>query len=153
MPKFLNKLSHHNIPIQNRCGAPLVALPTAIIHLPSYPRSSGGARWAIRGSRPWVLAPAPTHPAAAAAPGKHSAESNGRGQKVAPVKLCHCCRHAVYNYGDTSFGGAPVLMGNNNAMLDNAIGRVDAIVDGPNSGDPGPVLEQYSYLGLLLIRT
>ncbi len=56
-----------------------------------------------------------------------------------------------YNYGDTNFAGTPVLMSNNNAMLDNAIGRVDAIVDGPNSGDPGTVLEQYSYLGLSTI--
>ncbi len=48
-----------------------------------------------------------------------------------------------YNYGDT--GG--VLMGNSNAMLDNAIGRLDGIVDGANSGDAGQVLEQYSYLG------
>ena len=52
-----------------------------------------------------------------------------------------------YNYGDT--GG--VLMGNSNAMLDNAIGRLDGIVDGTNSGDVGQVLEQYSYLGLSTI--
>ena len=52
-----------------------------------------------------------------------------------------------YNYGDT--GG--VLMGNSNAMLDNAIGRLDGIVDGANSGDAGTVLEQYSYLGLSTI--
>jgi hypothetical protein len=52
-----------------------------------------------------------------------------------------------YNYGDT--GG--VLMGNSNAMLDNAIGRLDGIVDGTNSGDAGQVLEQYSYLGLSTI--
>ncbi len=52
-----------------------------------------------------------------------------------------------YNYGDT--GG--VLMGNSNAMLDNAIGRLDGIVDGANSGDVGTVLEQYSYLGLSTI--
>ncbi len=56
-----------------------------------------------------------------------------------------------YNYGDTNFGAGAVLMSNHNAMLDNAIGRVDAIVDGPNSGDPGTVLEQYSYLGLSTI--
>ena len=36
-------------------------------------------------------------------------------------------------------------------MLDNAIGRLDAIVDGTNSGDVGTVLEQYSYLGLSTI--
>ncbi len=42
-------------------------------------------------------------------------------------------------------------MGNSNAMLDNAIGRLDAIVDGANSGDAGQVLEQYSYLGLSTI--
>ncbi len=52
-----------------------------------------------------------------------------------------------YNYGDT--GG--VLMSNSNAMLDNAIGRLDGIVDGANSGDAGTVLEQYSYLGLSTI--
>ncbi len=52
-----------------------------------------------------------------------------------------------YNYGDT--GG--VLMSNSNAMLDNAIGRLDGIVDGANSGDVGTVLEQYSYLGLSTI--
>jgi RHS repeat-associated protein len=52
-----------------------------------------------------------------------------------------------YNYGDT--GG--VLMSNSNAMLDNAIGRLDGIVDGANSGDAGQVLEQYSYLGLSTI--
>ena len=52
-----------------------------------------------------------------------------------------------YNYGDT--GG--VRMSNSNAMLDNAIGRLDAIVDGTNSGDAGQVLEQYSYLGLSTI--
>ncbi len=52
-----------------------------------------------------------------------------------------------YNYGDT--GG--VLMNNNNAMLDQAIGRLDGIVDGANSGDAGTVLEQYSYLGLSTI--
>ncbi len=56
-----------------------------------------------------------------------------------------------YNYGDTNFNGVAVLMSNPNALLDNAIGRVDAIVDGPNSGDPGQVLEQYSYLGLSTI--
>jgi RHS repeat-associated protein len=40
---------------------------------------------------------------------------------------------------------------NTNAALDNAIGRLDAIVDGANSGDVGTVLEQYSYLGLSTI--
>ncbi len=42
-----------------------------------------------------------------------------------------------YNYSGT----------NQNSALDNAIGRLDSISDGTNSGDPGQVLEQYSYLG------
>ena len=46
-----------------------------------------------------------------------------------------------YNYSGTNL----------NSALDNAIGRLDAIVDGPNSGDAGQVLEQYSYLGLSTI--
>jgi hypothetical protein len=46
---------------------------------------------------------------------------------------------------DYSYGSG---MGNANAALNNAIGRLDAIVDGANSGDSGQVLEQYSYLGL-----
>ncbi len=36
------------------------------------------------------------HELCAAADGKHSAEIQGRGQKAAPIKLCHCCRRAVY---------------------------------------------------------
>ena len=46
-----------------------------------------------------------------------------------------------YNYSGT----------NPNSALDNAIGRLDAIVDGANSGEAGHVLEQYSYLGLSTI--
>ena len=46
---------------------------------------------------------------------------------------------------DYSYGSG---MSNANAALDQAIGRLDAIVDGANSGDVGQVLEQYSYLGL-----
>jgi RHS repeat-associated protein len=47
---------------------------------------------------------------------------------------------------------APLNSGsNNNSAVDNAIGRLDAIVDGANSGDAGQVLEQYSYLGLSTI--
>ena len=46
-----------------------------------------------------------------------------------------------YNYSGTNL----------NSALDNAIGRLDAIVDGANSGDAGQVLEQYSYLGLSTI--
>ena len=49
---------------------------------------------------------------------------------------------------DYSYGPG---MGNANAALDRAIGRLDAIVDGANSGDSGEVLEQYSYLGLSTI--
>ncbi len=48
-----------------------------------------------------------------------------------------------YNYGDT--GG--VLMSNSNAMLDNAIGRLNSISD----AGTGNILEQYSYLGLSTI--
>ncbi len=48
-----------------------------------------------------------------------------------------------YNYGSG--------MANANAALDQAIGRLDAIVDGANSGDAGQILEQYSYLGLSTI--
>ena len=44
---------------------------------------------------------------------------------------------------DYNYSGA-----NLNSALDNAIGRLDSISDGANSGDPGQVLEQYSYLGL-----
>ncbi len=56
-----------------------------------------------------------------------------------------CCEISVsgtinYDYGSD--------LSNTNAALDNAIGRLDAIVDGANSGDAGTVLEQYSYLGL-----
>ena len=54
----------------------------------------------------------------------------------------------VYSNGrtiDYSYGSG---MSNANAALDQAIGRMDAIVDGANSGDAGQVLEQYSYLGL-----
>ena len=43
-----------------------------------------------------------------------------------------------YNYSGTNLNGA----------LDNAIGRLNSISDGANSGDAGQVLEQYSYLGL-----
>ena len=43
-----------------------------------------------------------------------------------------------YNYSGTNL----------NSALDNAIGRLDSISDGANSGDAGQVLEQYSYLGL-----
>ncbi len=46
-----------------------------------------------------------------------------------------------YNYSGTNL----------NSALDNAIGRLDAIVDGANSGEAGQVLEQYSYLGLSTI--
>jgi RHS repeat-associated protein len=46
-----------------------------------------------------------------------------------------------YNYSGTKLNGA----------LDNAIGRLDSISDGANSGDSGQVLEQYSYLGLSTI--
>ncbi len=56
-----------------------------------------------------------------------------------------------YNYGDTKYPSGTVLMSNSNAMLDNAIGRLDVISDGANSGDPGQILEQYSYLGLSTI--
>ena len=62
---------------------------------------------------------------------------------------------------DYSYGSG---MANTNAALDQAIGRLDAIVDpegglqtidigtgSPNSGDAGTVLEQYSYLGLSTI--
>ncbi len=49
---------------------------------------------------------------------------------------------------DYSYGSG---MGNNSAALDQAIGRLDAVVDGANSGDAGTVLEQYSYLGLSTI--
>jgi YD repeat-containing protein len=53
----------------------------------------------------------------------------------------HACRIA-----------APLNSGSNlNAALDNAIGRLDSISDGANSGDAGTVLEQYSYLGLSTI--
>ncbi len=46
-----------------------------------------------------------------------------------------------YNYSGSNLNGA----------LDAAIGRLDSISDGANSGDPGQVLEQYSYLGLSTI--
>ena len=46
-----------------------------------------------------------------------------------------------YNYSGTNL----------NSALDNAIGRLDSISDGANSGDAGQVLEQYSYLGLSTI--
>ena len=46
-----------------------------------------------------------------------------------------------YNYSGTNL----------NSALDYAIGRLDSISDGANSGDPGQVLEQYSYLGLSTI--
>ena len=46
---------------------------------------------------------------------------------------------------DYSYGSG---MTNSNAALDQAIGRLDAVVDGANSGDAGQALEQYSYLGL-----
>ncbi|NNM87142.1 MAG: hypothetical protein HKL95_01340, partial [Phycisphaerae bacterium] len=49
---------------------------------------------------------------------------------------------------DYSYGSG---LSNNNAALDNAIGRLDGMVDGANSGDMGTVLEQYSYLGLSTI--
>ncbi len=49
---------------------------------------------------------------------------------------------------DYSYGSG---MSNSNAALDQAVGRLDAIVDGSNSGDAGQVLEQYSYLGLSTI--
>ena len=49
---------------------------------------------------------------------------------------------------DYSYGSG---MSNANAALDQAIGRLDAIVDGASSGDAGTVLEQYSYLGLSTI--
>ncbi len=49
---------------------------------------------------------------------------------------------------DYSYGSG---MGNANAALDQAVGRLDAIVDGANSGDSGEVLEQYSCLGLSTI--
>ena len=48
-----------------------------------------------------------------------------------------------YNYSGTNL----------NSALDNAIGRLDSISDGANSGDVGQVLEQYSYLGLSTIVT
>ena len=44
---------------------------------------------------------------------------------------------------DYNYSGA-----NLNGTLDNAIGRLDSISDGANSGEAGQVLEQYSYLGL-----
>ena len=67
-----------------------------------------------------------------------------------------------YTYSGPSNGSLPTSMtypngrvidysysgGNLNGPLDQAIGRLDAIVDGANSGDAGTVLEQYSYLGL-----
>ncbi|MGC9261307.1 MAG: RHS repeat-associated core domain-containing protein [Phycisphaerae bacterium] len=46
-----------------------------------------------------------------------------------------------YNYSGTNL----------NSALDNAIGRLDSISDGANSGDAGQVLQQYSYLGLSTI--
>ena len=46
-----------------------------------------------------------------------------------------------YNYSGSNLNGA----------LDTAIGRLDSISDGANSGDAGQVLEQYSYLGLSTI--
>ncbi len=46
-----------------------------------------------------------------------------------------------YNYSGTNL----------NSALDNAIGRLDSISDGANSGGVGQVLEQYSYLGLSTI--
>ncbi len=49
---------------------------------------------------------------------------------------------------DYSYGSG---LSNANAALDQAIGRLDAIVDSANSGDSGQVLEQYSYLGLSTI--
>ena len=70
-----------------------------------------------------------------------------------------------YTYSGPSNGSLPTSMtypngrvidysysgGNLNGPLDQAIGRLDAIVDGANSGDAGQVLEQYSYLGLSTI--
>ncbi len=70
-----------------------------------------------------------------------------------------------YTYSGPSNGSLPTSMtypngrvidysysgGNLNGPLDQAIGRLDAIVDGANSGDAGTVLEQYSYLGLSTI--
>ena len=47
---------------------------------------------------------------------------------------------------DYNYSGA-----NLNSALDNAIGRLDSISDGANSGEVGQVLEQYSYLGLSTI--
>ncbi len=52
-------------------------------------------------------------------------------------------RTITYSYGSG--------LSNTNAPLDQAIGRLDAIVDGAGSGDAGKVLEQYSYLGLSTI--
>ena len=46
-----------------------------------------------------------------------------------------------YNYSGSNLNGA----------IDAAIGRLDSISDGANSGDVGQVLEQYSYLGLSTI--
>ena len=46
-----------------------------------------------------------------------------------------------YNYSGSNLNGA----------LDNAIGRLNSISDGANSGDAGQVLQQYSYLGLSTI--
>ncbi len=63
--------------------------------------------------------------------------SAGNGSRLASM---------VYPNGrtiDYNYSGA-----NLNSALDNAIGRLDSISDGPNSGDAGQVLEQYSYLGL-----
>ncbi len=98
---------------------------------------------------------------------------NGLGQLVQQYQAVNgavaigTTQSVQYTYGDPSTGSLLTSMvypngrtidysygsgmTNSNAALDQAIGRLDGIVDGANSGDAGQVLEQYSYLGLSTI--
>ena len=68
---------------------------------------------------------------------QYTYSSAGDGSRLASMVYPNG-RTIDYNYSGTNL----------NSALDNAIGRLDSISDGANSGDPGQVLEQYSYLGL-----
>jgi RHS repeat-associated protein len=71
---------------------------------------------------------------------QYTYSSAGNGSRLASMAYPNG-RTIDYNYSGTNL----------NSALDNAIGRLDSISDGANSGDSGQVLEQYSYLGLSTI--
>ena len=71
---------------------------------------------------------------------QYTYSSPTNGSRLASV-LYPNGRTLDYNYSGTNL----------NSALDNAIGRLDSISDGANSGDVGQVLQQYSYLGLSTI--